>query len=784
MKISMIEYPIRYTLPALLLLLLALPLHAQDWLWVQSEGALMTDPSVGHDPAENTYASGLYSGTTSFGGRTLVSRGSRDIALAKYGVDGTPQWGISIGGKEDDQSHAIEVDAMGNTVIVGEFRDSCFFGDSLRVSRGGSDLFIARYNTDGDLVWLVTGGGVGGDLASALVIDQIGDIYVTGAFSGTLTIADSTVTSFGVSDMFVLRLNASGRLLFFRHVGAAGSSAEGLGIARRANGDTYIGGSFTSRLEFSATTLTNPGGATDGFVVRYNGFGLPLWARQFGGSVSGRVVSVASFGRTLLATGDFTGSLSVDTFAIASRGASDIFVALIDTSGRPTAVNTVGGTGPDIATAIRFLIPTKAFVSGTFSGSASFGDTTLQSAGATDIFVMAVDVSNGKTIWATRAGGSGEDATGAMDVHAPVAYISGTFSDAASFGDLTRTGGKQNFFAARFSEKRTLTISAPGGSLCSGELFTIGLATAGYFSGANVFRAELSDSLGNFASPIVIGSSTNSSATSIDTRVPMETPSGGRYRVRIVSSDPAIISSDNGADIEIRQSPVPTITASGPITFCSGGRVTLTAPVGYPSYQWSTFDTSRSITVNYGGDFWVVVRGVNGCRGISPTITVTELLPPIEPTIIRSGGDTLTASAGLGAYQWYLDGVLIDGATKLWLVAPQSGNYTVTITDINGCSSTSKPFALADVALEFIGDLSVDISEVSNDGIALELRTDRATRLRLRLVSTLGREVLARDASLSGGSNRLLIDLQGIAPGLYFLVTEVGGRRSIHRLVR
>ncbi|HKS22368.1 MAG TPA: LamG-like jellyroll fold domain-containing protein [Thermoanaerobaculia bacterium] len=134
----------------------------------------------------------------------------------------------------------------------------------------------------------------------------------------------------------------------------------------------------------------------------------------------------------------------------------------------------------------------------------------------------------------------------------------------------------------------------------------------------------------------------------------------------------------------------PTITPSGPTTFCSGGSVTLTASAG-TSYAWSNGQTTQSIVVNGPGTFSVTVTNGAGCSGTSAPTTVTVTSPP-SPTIAASGPTTfcapgsvtLTASPNGGSYLWS------NGATTQSITVVGSGTFSVTVT-VNGCSATSAP---------------------------------------------------------------------------------------------
>jgi hypothetical protein len=144
--------------------------------------------------------------------------------------------------------------------------------------------------------------------------------------------------------------------------------------------------------------------------------------------------------------------------------------------------------------------------------------------------------------------------------------------------------------------------------------------------------------------------------------------------------------------VNVSQAPSATITASGPVTFCSGGSVTLTAPAA-ASYLWSTGATTQAINVTAGGDYTVTTTSANGCSTTSAPRTVTVNQTPAAtiaasgPTTFCAGGSvTLSASAGT-SYLWS------NGATTQSINVTASGNYSVTV-GANGCSATSSSTAV------------------------------------------------------------------------------------------
>lgn len=154
------------------------------------------------------------------------------------------------------------------------------------------------------------------------------------------------------------------------------------------------------------------------------------------------------------------------------------------------------------------------------------------------------------------------------------------------------------------------------------------------------------------------------------------------------------------------------ITASGPTTFCLGGSVTLTSSSLTGNTWLPSGNTNNAITVFNDGPVVLVVTSPNGCSSVSDTVDVVVNFPPPSFVVVNGNpnlclGDSLvlTANAGQGlTYQWSP-----GGQTSQSIAVTTAGDYTVTVTDGNNCSSTS-------IATNVVSIAPPDVPVISSSG--------------------------------------------------------------------
>ncbi|MBR9976404.1 MAG: VWA domain-containing protein, partial [Bacteroidetes bacterium] len=128
--------------------------------------------------------------------------------------------------------------------------------------------------------------------------------------------------------------------------------------------------------------------------------------------------------------------------------------------------------------------------------------------------------------------------------------------------------------------------------------------------------------------------------------------------------------------------PQPPVLVDGEIPMCLGDSVRLEINRGYLSYRWNTGDTTRSIIVTVADRYYCEVVSMQGCPGVSDTVSVSYKPAPAKPVITRNGDVLMSSSEAF--YYWFRDGQPIVGATAQFHVAVVTGSYRVRVTNANG----------------------------------------------------------------------------------------------------
>ena len=370
----------------------------------------------------NSYVTGSFSGVASFGSLTLSSRSApsapaegdaSDMFLANVNSAGEFRWAVAAGGASADYGNGVAVDSAGNIYVTGSFTGSASFGTHSRASSGLHDVYVAQLSPAGEYRWVVKAGGAQNDYANDIEIDSAGNVYVLGSFYKRASFGKTTLTARGSSfDVFVAQVGPDGK---FRWAVSAGGDKDdyGNGIAVDSAGNSTITGIFVGTAVFGAATLTSSSSYFDIFVAQVSPDGKLQWAASAGGPKMdfGNDV-VTDSGGNIYVTGEYAGEAAFGSTTLTARGSHDIFVAKVSPAGKSRGrfdwAISAGETQHDYGKGIAVDSGGNLYITGEFSSSAVFGETTLQGGSSGTFFVARLSPigEGGKGIftWAVSAG--------------------------------------------------------------------------------------------------------------------------------------------------------------------------------------------------------------------------------------------------------------------------------------------------------------------------------------------------------------------------------------------
>lgn len=368
-----------------------------NFLWAQRCGSVQNDRLLKSsiDPDGSIVVTGsIGAGGVQFGGRMFYTAGPSDMFIAKLTPDGQPIWARNFGGNSVDEGTAVAVDLEGNYIVTGWFRGRIKFDNIALNSAGEYDVFIAKLDKDGQIVWAKRGGGPLHDYGYALALDRRGNSYVTGRFHGSVIFDNETLHSAGETDIFIAKYNNDGALSWIRKFGGIDRD-EAFGIAYdEANDHVVATGSFSDALRIDETgqTLTTfKSDDVDMIVLCLDPDGRIKWARSerndsFG---QGESVAIDHLGNIFIA-GVFGHNLYFGANVLLSRGDLDGFIIKYSRDGIPEWVAHAGGGAREDTAFV--AIPAQngkdMYVTGSFRATSRFRDQTMNSVGDDDAFVM------------------------------------------------------------------------------------------------------------------------------------------------------------------------------------------------------------------------------------------------------------------------------------------------------------------------------------------------------------------------------------------------------------
>ncbi len=313
--------------------------------------------SVCADNNGNSYISGSFIGIIIWGNDTIINDNADHVFLAKYDANGNDLWARELVGDSMSTMNSVICDINGNVFVTGKFMSSTitFVGAYSISNNGDYDVFIAKYNSDGTVLWAKNAGCNYFDEGTSLAADDNGNVYLTGysLISNSVIFNQDTLTfnNPGYYNVFLAKYDPAGNIVWVK-----GGSGHGYGTFKSNtvtvnNAGVYMAGWFdTDTISFGQHTLIQSGSYGNIFLAKYTSDGTIVSAKGIGGGEYSNFdyrVEIDRNGTVLV--GSFSGStITFGNTTLSKAGESDVFVAkfgdmLHAFAGEDTAIS-CGGT--------------------------------------------------------------------------------------------------------------------------------------------------------------------------------------------------------------------------------------------------------------------------------------------------------------------------------------------------------------------------------------------------------------------------------------------------------
>jgi len=710
------------------------------WNWVvglNTAGNEVTNDAVVDPVTGDVYAVGYWENNLSafFPTGTLPSEdfsstyGQDDGFVAKYDNSGSLQWAFKIGCNKKDRVNAIEIDPSGNIYITGYFEDNTaeFTGTgaltgttSLVNADNDHDFFIAKYNSDGELLWVRQGNSTGGrDIEGIDVAAYNSGVVAVGYFNDDTNFGALTVSDLGnFNQTFVVSYDENGNEQWFAY-GATNNHDNNTksyfnGVETDGT-NVFITGNFKGpdfelydkTNSLVSTVVNSNDGDAEIVLISFSVGGNFNWIQKIGGTNHEEDRGLVLDNDSIYITGGIGNNANFPGYTdnpVSSSGNMDIFVSSHSKIDGITGwVRSISSTnaGDQIGTSITSDNYSNILLTGYYDGNLNFSGTMLTPVGGDDGFIASY-TNDGVYYWAKTIGSGGNDyGYGISSNSSDYVYVAGNYRDLANLdGNILSNNGGDNAFLAEIDPCRDAVggiANSVDSDICLGENATITLV--GYEG--NIQWQSSPDGLGVW-SDIVGETSANLLVAPASTT---------DYRAILT---PLSCNSDTSSELTINVHAYPTATITGTATICEGNNtpididLTGSQPFDFTySDGTSNFNVVGYVAANYNTNVSPVtnktysvtsVADANGCTSaglgnaiISVNAQVAISTQPASKSVCPGSNVSFSviASGQDLNYQWKKDGINIPGETNPVLLlnsvgVPDVATYSCEVTSSCG----------------------------------------------------------------------------------------------------
>jgi len=405
--------------------------------------------SMAVDTGNNVLLTGHFDGQVDFSGMNpLTSNGGTDVFVAKLDAMGDRLWSRQFGGAGDQLGYGIATDSGQNVFVVGTFDNTI---DILGTVHNGNaqDVYLAKLDPSGNRLWSFAWGDSAADFGYRVATDSMGNVVVFGSFEGNITLTQQH-TSAGGLDLFVAKLDPAGSLLWSKRFGDTGIE-NAFDLAIDSTGAVVLVGGFEDTVDFGGNLLTSAG-AFDVYVAKLDAAGNHLWSANYGDTKEdgARGVDIDANDNSIVLTGTFDDSIDFGGGMLVPINGADAFVARLDANGAHLASTLIGGANIEEGKDVTVDANGNVSVVGHYRNGIELGGTTYGANGDEGFVVKMTSQLN--HLWSYAYQGAGNDVVNAVASDSLGGVLTfGYFVQDLDVGTgaLTSAGG-QDVFLARY----------------------------------------------------------------------------------------------------------------------------------------------------------------------------------------------------------------------------------------------------------------------------------------------------------------------------------------------
>lgn len=316
--------------------------QSPSWKWADAINGPTNEDEIdalASDQDANVYISGKYEDSLFINNYndTLISNGMADIMLMKYDSTGNLLWFKNFGGPGEDNAFDAVCDANGDLIVSGYFQQTVQFGSETLVSNGGFDVFIVKFNPNGDVIWALQFGGTGDEGGNEVSIGPNNKIIASADSDGDFVLDGTSYTNTGNRDAYLITIESNGDVDWVRAVEGSGG-VRSKSVAVDYWGNIFYGGDFfgvnevidENNIGHTLNFVANQ----DAYLTRWNAQGELQWVKSWGGAGFEYCKGLAcDSDGNVFASGPFENSVNFEGTTLVSDGGIDFFLWKLDSNG-------------------------------------------------------------------------------------------------------------------------------------------------------------------------------------------------------------------------------------------------------------------------------------------------------------------------------------------------------------------------------------------------------------------------------------------------------------------